>query len=137
MDQNINTNRNEERILIILYVLFSLIIAKGIYNQFNAIDQDWFLTPFFFLVGDTIFLLYGVYELKNRQFIRKYTPAYIVNILFFVVKRIGSQSEEVKRRWIIYFLSVFYLVLSIILFAFAINSIFKSPASNYKEAYVV
>jgi uncharacterized membrane protein len=114
--------KKQEWALLILTIIFFLIIAIGIYFQSHDKNYDNILVPLFFIISSCFFLIYSINAFGKGNLIQKWTPAYIYKILLFFTKKLMRSTDDNARAFVIKFLGIAGLIISIGLFITAIIS---------------
>lgn len=115
--------KKQEWLMLTFAILSFVIIAKGIYNQYYKIDQDYILVPLYALICSGFFLIYGINAFTKGNLTAKWTPRYIFQIVCFLTKTIGSITQEKARNFSIKLLGSLGLIISAGLFVIAIISL--------------
>lgn len=84
------TEKKQEWLMLTFALLAFLTIAKGVYNQYYKIDQDYILVPLLMTMFSGYFFVYGINELTKGNLIPKWTPFFIFQLICFLTKTIGS-----------------------------------------------
>jgi hypothetical protein len=114
--------KKQEWALLILTIIVILIIGIGIYFQSHDKDYDSILVPLFFIISSCFFLVYSTNAFGKRNLIQKWTPGYIYKILLFLTKKLMSSTDDNARAFVIKFLGITGLIISIGLFITSIIS---------------
>ncbi|WP_295337154.1 hypothetical protein [Flavobacterium sp.] len=103
------------QLFLILSLLLSFgVIGIGVYFQNKQIDKDYLLVPillFFWFIHFGIVVFDG---LKNGNLIKRWTPFYIYDSIFWLVTKINTdmeKTEKITKQIIALFASVFYLII--------------------------
>jgi len=115
--------RKQEWLMLTFAISSFVIIAKGIYNQFYKIDQDYILVPMYAAICSGFFFIYGLNAFTQRNLTAKWTPHYIFQAICFLTKTIGSMTQEKARNFSIKLLGTLGLLISAGLFVIAIMSL--------------
>lgn len=114
--------KKQELLMLTFAILAFATVAKGLYNQYHNIDQDHILVPLLMTMFGGYFLVYGINGLTKGNLTPKWTPFYIFGIVQFLAKRIGSITQDKARIFSTKLLGTLGLIVSIVIFTFAITS---------------
>jgi len=89
--------RKQEWLMLTFAISSFVIIAKGIYNQYYKIDQDYILVPLYTAICSGFFLIYGINAFTKGNLTAKWTPHYIFQVVSFLTKTIGSITRKSKK----------------------------------------
>lgn len=126
MQQHFQLNpkeKKQESLMLTFAILSFVIIAKGIYNQYYKIDQDYILVPMYAAICSGFFFIYGMNAFTQGNLTPKWTPHYIFPAICFLTKTIGSMTKEKARNFSIKLLGTLGLLISAGLFVIAITSL--------------
>lgn len=115
--------KKQEWLMLTFAILSFVIIAKGIYNQYYKIDQDYILIPLYTAICSGFFLIYGINAFTKGDLTAKWTPNYIFQVVCFLTKSIGSVTQEKAKNFSIKLLGTLGLIISTGLFVIAIMSL--------------
>ena len=115
--------KKQEWLLLTFAILGFLIIAKGIYNDFYKIDQDYILVPLLMIMFGAFFLVYAINGITKGNLTPKWTPFYMFQLVCFLTKTIGSMTPDKARRFSTKLLGALGLIISMGCFSFAFISL--------------
>jgi hypothetical protein len=111
--------KKQELLLLAFAICGFLIIAKGIYNEFYKIDQNYILVPLVMIMFGGYFLVYAINGLTLANLTPKWTPFYLFQLVFILTKTIGATTPDKARRFSSKFLGALALIISIGCFSLA------------------
>ena len=100
--------------LILSSLLSFVVIGLGVYFQNKNIDKDYLLVPFLLSFWFVFFGIFVYNGMKNGNLIKKWTPFYIYNSVFWLMTKINSNKEKteiITKQIIALFALVFYLII--------------------------
>ena len=100
--------------LILSSLLSFVVIGFGVYFQNKNIDKDYLLVPFLLSFWFVFFGIFVYNGMKKGNLIKKWTPVYIYNSVFWIVTKINSNKEKteiITKQIIALFALVFYLII--------------------------
>ncbi len=112
--------KKQELLMLAFSILACLTIAKGVYNQFHNIDQDYFLVPFIMAMFTGYFLVYGINGITKGNLLPKWTPSYIFQFICFLARKVGSMPKERARMFTTKLLGTISLIISVVIFTMGI-----------------
>ena len=117
--------KQQEYLLLTFAILSFLIIAKGVYNQYHNIDQDYILIPLITAIYGSYFLIYGINGFTKGNLIRKWTPFFVFNIVNFIIERTGFKRKDRSKIFTTKLLAILGLMISVGFFAATIAILIK------------
>ena len=108
-----NKEKKQEWLMLIFAAISFLIIGKGVYNQYHNIDQDNILVPLVLLMYCGFFFIYGINAFAKGNLIPKWTPFFIFQFTFFLIRKFSSKTREKARAFAAKFLGTLAIILSI------------------------
>lgn len=112
--------KKQELLMLAFAILACLAIAKGVYNQFHNIDQDYFLIPFLMATFTGYFLVYGINGITKGNLLPKWTPFYVFQFVCFLIRKIGSIPKQRARMFTTKLLGTVGLIVSVVIFTMGI-----------------
>ena len=108
-----NKEKKQEWLMLIFAAISFLIIGKGVYNQYHHIDQDNILVPLVLIMYCGFFFIYGFNAFAKGNLIPKWTPFFIFQFTFFLIRKFSSKTREKARAFATKFLGTLAIILSI------------------------
>ncbi len=115
--------KKQEWLMLTFAILGFLTIAKGVYNQYYKIDQDYILVPLLMTMFSGYFFVYGINGLTKGNLTPKWTPFFIFQFICFLTKTIGSMTQDRARIFSTKLLGALGLIISVGIFVMAIISL--------------
>lgn len=99
----------------LLILIFSL-IAKGMYNDYNRLDENYILVPAYLIFSEIFCIIYIVNAFTNGNLVRKWASTPIFNAIFFFIKRNSIMTDDKALKLTTKIFGVFILIIAILLF---------------------
>ena len=113
--------KKQEWLMLAFAISGFMTIAKGVYNQYYHIDQDYILVPLVMALFGGYFLIYGINGLTKGNLTPKWTPFYIFHVVCFLTRTIGSTKEGKAKSFSTKLLGVCGLLISIVCLTLAVK----------------
>lgn len=88
----------EQDILRVILILDFTVIAKGIYNQSNNIDQDNILFPAFLILSILFCLIYTINSFTAGNLVKNWASTEIYTFIFNFIKNKKTITDENAQR---------------------------------------
>lgn len=110
----------EQDILRVILVLDFTVIAKGIYNQSNNIDQDRILFPAFLTLSILFCLIYTINSFTTGNLVKNWASTEIYTFIFNFIKNKKTISDENAQRLTTKIFGYFTLAIAVVIILYIV-----------------
>src|SRR5665647_3110811 len=106
--------KTQRKILIVLIICIVLIIAQGIFNQSNNINQDAILYPAFLSLSVIFCTIYSINAFTSGNLVKNWSSPLIFTSIFNQIRSKNLMSDEKAAKITTKIFGFFTLILAVI-----------------------